>query len=58
MTRDEVIREVVDATAAFVSTSSAKSPPGVDERKIIVASTTDWERLKNAVETYLDSEEE
>ena len=54
-TRDEVIREVLDAAATFVTNTDPQLP---NTSATLVVEVADWLRLKSAVEDYLKSEEE
>jgi hypothetical protein len=60
VTRDEIVREVVDASLAVVKNAYVHKPkrPTQQERRVVLPTVRSWERLEQAVETYLESEEE
>jgi hypothetical protein len=58
MTRQEKLRELTDAAQKLVSDHSTGSPPGFEEKKIIITSVENWERFVAATNAFWTSEED
>ena len=58
MTRDEIIREVVDAAVAFTNDAMSVSPDELDEVTVVAVETTHWQRLSEAIKAYMQAEDD